>query len=95
MPASSPSTLSERDRRILALEGRTFRFVGVKERRIREELGMSPTAYFVRLNALLEDPAALREAPALVHRLRARRTSALATAADPGIETPHPEDRVA
>lgn len=68
--------LSEQDRRILALEGRTFRYVGVKERRIREELGMTPLAYLVRLNALLDEPAALQEAPALVHRLRARRTSA-------------------
>lgn len=68
--------LSDQDRRILALESRTFRYVGTKERRIREELGMTPLAYVVRLNALLDEPAALREAPALVHRLRARRTSA-------------------
>ncbi|MDO5662444.1 MAG: DUF3263 domain-containing protein [Brachybacterium sp.] len=73
---ASPATpLSDRDQRILALESRTFRFVGAKERRIREELGMSPTAYYVRLNSLLEEPEALRTAPALVHRLRARRTS--------------------
>lgn len=72
-PSGSP--LSDRDRRILALESRTFRYVGAKERRIREELGMTPLAYVVRLNALLDEPAALREAPALVHRLRARRTS--------------------
>lgn len=74
-PAPAPAEeLTERDRRILALESRTFRFVGTKERRIREELGMTPTAYLVRLNALLESPAALREAPALVHRLRGLRT---------------------
>ena len=30
--------LSARDRRILALEGRTFRYVGAKERAIREEI---------------------------------------------------------
>ena len=73
---ASGAPLSDRDRRILALESRTFRYVGAKERRIREELGMTPLAYVVRLNALLDEPAALREAPALVHRLRARRTSA-------------------
>ncbi|EWS81492.1 hypothetical protein BF93_16955 [Brachybacterium phenoliresistens] len=72
--APDASGLSDRDRRILALESRTFRFVGAKERRIREELGMTPTAYFVRLNTLLDEPAALREAPALVHRLRGLRT---------------------
>ena len=67
--------LGERDRRILALEGRTFRYVGAKERAIREEIGLSKVAYYVRLNALLDEPAALRAAPAVVNRLRARRTS--------------------
>jgi len=67
--------LAERDRRILALEGRTFRYVGAKERAIREEIGLSKVAYYVRLNSLLDDPAALRAAPAVVNRLRARRTS--------------------
>ncbi len=76
MTSSARTPLSDQDRRILALEGRTFRYVGAKERMIREEFGMSPTAYFVRLNALLDEPAALEEAPALVHRLRGRRTSA-------------------
>lgn len=68
--------LSDQDQRILALEGRTFRRVGAKERRIREELGLSPVQYLVRLNTLLDSPAALRAAPALVNRLRARRVSA-------------------
>lgn len=67
--------LSERDRQILALESRTFRYVGAKERAIREEIGISKVGYYVRLNALLDDPAALRAAPAVVHRLRGRRTS--------------------
>ncbi|MBE9404796.1 DUF3263 domain-containing protein [Brachybacterium sp. p3-SID1565] len=82
-PEGAGEELSERDRRILELESRTFRFVGTKERVIREQLAMSRTAYYVRLNALLDDPAALRAAPALVNRLRDRRTSAddLSTAA--------------
>lgn len=69
----SDSPLSDLEHRILELEGRTFRHVGGKERVIREELGLTPTAYLVRLNRVLEEPAALREAPALVHRLRERR----------------------
>ncbi|UQN29599.1 DUF3263 domain-containing protein [Brachybacterium kimchii] len=68
--------LTAQERAILAMEERTFRYVGAKERRIREELALTPTAYFVRLNALLDRPEALRAAPALVHRLRARRVSA-------------------
>ncbi|GAA1490096.1 DUF3263 domain-containing protein [Brachybacterium sacelli] len=67
--------LTDRDRQILGLESRTFRYVGAKERAIREEIGISKVAYYVRLNALLDDPAALRAAPAVVNRLRGRRTS--------------------
>lgn len=86
--ASAPE-LSERDRMILELESRTFRFVGAKERVIREQLAMSRAAYYVRLNALLDEPAALRAAPALVNRLRARRTSA------DGEQEPQQDHRVA
>jgi hypothetical protein len=74
-PPAAPDPLSERDRRILELESRTFRYVGSKERAIREEIGLSKVAYYVRLNALLDDPAALRAAPAVVNRLRGQRTS--------------------
>ena len=81
--------LSERDLRILALEGRTFRYVGAKERAIREEIGLSKVAYYVRLNALLDEPAALRAAPSVVHRLRGRRTS------DPGAADADGSHRVA
>lgn len=81
-PSGAASELSDRDRRILELESRTFRFVGTKEKAIREQLAMSRTAYYVRLNSLLDDPAALRVAPALVNRLRGRRTSADEHAAD-------------
>lgn len=73
MPDARPPRLSDADERLLALEEQTFRFVGTKERRIREELGMSSLAYHVRLDALLDEPAALAAHPALVNRLRARR----------------------
>lgn len=86
--ASGRAPLSDRDRRILALEGRTFRYLGAKESHIREQLGMTPTAYFVRLNALLDEPAALREAPAVVHRLRARRVSSQESSAGRAGGTP-------
>jgi hypothetical protein len=83
-PSAAQDGLSERDRRILALEGRTFRYVGAKERAIREEIGISKIAYYVRLNALLDLPAALRAAPSVVHRLRGRRTSGNGPATDDG-----------
>lgn len=75
-PSAPQDGLTERDRMILALESRTFRYVGAKERAIREEIGISKVAYYVRLNALLDEPDALRIAPAMINRLRDRRTSA-------------------
>lgn len=69
------SGLSDQDLRILELESRTFRYQGTKERAIREQIGISRIAYYVRLNRLLDDPEALRTAPALIHRLQARRTT--------------------
>ncbi|WP_058235871.1 DUF3263 domain-containing protein [Devriesea agamarum] len=67
--------LTDLERRILELEAQTFRYAGAKERRIREDLGLSPTVYLIRLNRLLDNPAALAAAPALINRLRARRIS--------------------
>ncbi|MCS6711437.1 DUF3263 domain-containing protein [Brachybacterium sp. EF45031] len=90
---SPTEPLTDLDRRILALEGLTFRRIGAKERRIREDLGLSPAAYRVRLNALLDRPEALREAPAVVNRLRARRTSA--DALGDGIRGVDGDERVA
>jgi uncharacterized protein DUF3263 len=70
-----PDELSARDRAVLALERRGWSRLrpGVKERAIREELGMSPTRYYQLLNALLDDARALRHDPVTVNRLRALR----------------------
>jgi Protein of unknown function (DUF3263) len=65
--------LSERDRAVLDIAGRTWTGPGPRERAIRERLDISPTAYFQMLNALLDDPRALRHAPVTVNRLRAER----------------------
>ncbi len=70
---AGPASLSDADRALLDVEAHVFRSVGAKEKRIREVLGMTSVRYHVRLNQLLDDPAALAYAPALVHRLRARR----------------------
>lgn len=76
-PASSPGDgLSDLDREVLAIEARTFRHFGAKERVIRERTGLRPATYYVHLNGLLDRRAALEHAPAVVHRLRARRVSA-------------------
>ncbi|MDK8307329.1 DUF3263 domain-containing protein [Corynebacterium imitans] len=70
---SMPSTLSDSDRTLLDFEARAPRSLGAKEEAIRQELGLTPTRYYQRLNLLLESPEALAYAPQLVRRLRALR----------------------
>ncbi|MCW5250790.1 DUF3263 domain-containing protein [Streptomyces sp. SHP 1-2] len=65
----------ERERRILALERRSFPGPGAKERAVREELGLAPVRYYQLLNALLDDPRALAHDPVTVNRLRRVRES--------------------
>lgn len=76
--------LSERDRLVLEIAGRTARSFGQRERVVRSQLGMTHRAFLVRLNALLDDPDALEAAPATVLRLRALRTSARGPDEDEG-----------
>ncbi len=65
--------LTETERAVLALEKRTWRRPGSKERAIRRELGMGAVEYHLRLNALLDDPRAIAAEPALTRRLREQR----------------------
>ncbi len=67
------SGLSGLDRAVLDLAARGWTGPGPRDRAVRERLGMSPTAYFQHLNALLDDPAALRHDPVTVNRWRAAR----------------------
>ncbi|WP_019057194.1 DUF3263 domain-containing protein [Streptomyces prunicolor] len=62
--------LNRREQDILALERRGFPGPGVKERAIREELGLAPVRYYQLLNALLDDERALAHDPVTVNRLR-------------------------
>ncbi|WP_037732691.1 DUF3263 domain-containing protein [Streptomyces megasporus] len=65
--------LSEQDEAVLAVERHGWPGPGAKERAIRERLGISPTQYYQRLNALLDDPRALARDPVTINRLRRRR----------------------
>ncbi|MFE9444970.1 DUF3263 domain-containing protein [Streptomyces sp. NPDC006602] len=62
--------LGRRERQIIALERRGFSGPGLKERAIREELGLAPVRYYQLLNALLDDERALAFDPVTVNRLR-------------------------
>ena len=65
--------LSARDCAIVDFEGGWWLLPGSKERAIRDELGMSSTRYYQRLNALLDEPAALAYDPLTVKRARRMR----------------------
>lgn len=64
--------MTDLDAAILAFERAypTWRFAGAREAAIREQFGLSPTAYHQRLVALLRDPEAEAAEPATVRRLR-------------------------
>jgi hypothetical protein len=68
------SSLSERDREILALERLWWRYAGAKEQAIREKFDMSSTRYYQVLNALIDRDDALVYDPLLVKRLRRMRS---------------------
>jgi hypothetical protein len=71
--ASAPDTgtrLGARERAVLDFERRRWKHAGAKEQAIRDTFDLSATRYYQILNALLDDPAALAYAPALVGRLR-------------------------
>ena len=68
--------LSEDDRALLDLEACGWVHEGTKLGAIGWRLDLRPAAYYQRLNALLDDPAALEYAPALIYRLRERRERA-------------------
>jgi len=65
--------LTDRDVAILDIEAQHWRHAGSKEQAIRGRLDMSATAYYARLNQLLDEPAALERNPVLVNRLRRMR----------------------
>ena len=67
--------LDERALEILAFERKWWKHAGSKEQAIRDTFGLSATRYYQLLNALLDDPEALKQDPVLVGRLRRLRAS--------------------
>ena len=64
------TSLSERDREILAMERQWWKYAGAKEQTIRDKFDMSATRYYQVLNALIDTEEALAFDPLLVKRLR-------------------------
>lgn len=69
------SALTDRDRAILDFEKNWYRFEGAKQAAIREQFDLSPTRYYQLLNALVDNPEALRAEPVVIRRLQRQRQS--------------------
>lgn len=67
--------LTVRDHMTIAGEAHWWKYAGAKDAYIRETFSETPTAYYARLNRLLDDPAAEAAYPVLVRRLRRLRDS--------------------
>ncbi|WHS50731.1 DUF3263 domain-containing protein [Rothia sp. SD9660Na] len=65
--------LTENEAAILNLEKKRFKYQGSKEQAITRTLGLTPVAYYQRLNALIDNPRAIAAEPALTRRLRLKR----------------------
>jgi hypothetical protein len=74
--------LTDVERQILDFERQWWKYAGAKEQAIRDNFGMSATAYFQQLNALIDRPEALMAEPMLVKRLRRLRGTRQRTRSD-------------
>lgn len=62
--------LTDSDKALLDFAGRWYRYPGAQEQAMRDELGLSATSYWRKVNDLIDLPAALAYAPTTVKRLR-------------------------
>lgn len=69
--------LTDADRALLDFAGRWYRHPGAMQQAALDELGLTPTTYWARVNALLDRPEAAAYAPTTVARLRRLRTEQL------------------
>lgn len=63
-------TLSVRERMALELAATPYRYPAVREARALDELGLTPTSYWLLVDELLDRPDALEAMPGAVRRLR-------------------------
>ncbi|WP_165943126.1 DUF3263 domain-containing protein [Gordonia zhaorongruii] len=67
------SGLSATDRALLDVARRQYRSPNAHADAVRDELGLSLTEYFHRVNQLVDDPEALAYSPIVINRLRRSR----------------------
>ena len=83
--------LSPLERAIIGIEKRRWKYQGSKEKTIGA-LGITPIAYYQKLNTMIDDPRVIAAEPILTARLREHRSSsvlaALSTAPNEGRRAP-------
>lgn len=62
--------LTDDEKELLALAGAQMPLRGQREHAMHEQLGLSPTRFWQRVNVLLDDVRALEHDPPLIYRLR-------------------------
>ena len=67
------SPLTESQKATLDFEATPFKYMGQKEQAAYDTFGHSLTRHFQKLNALLDNPAAVEHNPMMVNRLRRQR----------------------
>lgn len=84
-----PSTpLTDRDQKMLLMAGQPYKNQGARESDIHKLFSLVPTAFYQRINQLLDHEEALAWNPMLVNRLRAQRKTR-ATSSKASMSTAH------
>jgi hypothetical protein len=78
-------SLTDADKALLDFAGRWYRLPGAQAEALATELGLSETAYWRKVNDLLDRPEALAYAPTTVKRLQRIRADRLAARSARGL----------
>lgn len=72
-PEETEDSLTQLEVDVLSIEKKRWRYQGSKEQAILKQLGINATRYYQILNALIDDPRALKADPHLIKSLQAKR----------------------
>lgn len=72
-PEETEDGLTQLELDVLSIEKKRWRYQGSKEQAILKQLGFNATRYYQILNALIDDPRALKADPHLIKSLQAKR----------------------
>lgn len=67
--------LTDQQKQMIDVAGGTYKYAGSLEVEAQAKFGLSPTRYWQEINQLIQTEAAVAYKPALVAKLRGRRTS--------------------